>query len=107
MVTGAANGRPSSVAAPAGGPDDPFALAESIDRANLPALRVDCGVDDFLIEENRAFDAHLTAHGVPHEYEEHAGAHNWEYWDAHVQETVAFFKRALNLGEDPAAGERE
>ena len=94
--------------APAGGPDDPFALAETIDRAKLPALRVDCGVDDFLIEENRAFDALLTAHDIPHEYEEHPGAHTWEYWDAHVQDTLAFFKRVLNLGEEnPAEGVRE
>lgn len=94
--------------APAGGADDPFALAGAMDRAKLPALRIDCGVDDFLIEENRAFDAHLTALGIPHEYEEHAGGHTWEYWDSHVQETVAFFKRVLKLGpEDPTAGERE
>ncbi len=93
---------------PGGGPDDPFALAEKIDRAKLPALRVDCGVDDFLIEENRTFDAHLSALGIPHEYEEHSGGHSWGYWDAHVQETIAFFKRVLKLGEgDPAAGERE
>lgn len=93
---------------PAGGPDDPFALAEKIDRARLPALRVDCGVDDFLIEENRAFDAHLTALDIPHEYEEHPGGHNWEYWDAHIQETVAFFKRVLKLGEEnPVEGEQE
>lgn len=95
-------------ASPAGGPDDPFALAETIDRAHLPTLRIDCGVDDFLIEENRAFDAHLTALGIPHEYEEHAGEHNWAYWDSHVQETVTFFKRALKLSqEDPEAGEGE
>jgi hypothetical protein len=32
----------------------------------------------------------------------------WGYWDSHVQETIAFFKRVLNLGEeDPAAGERQ
>ena len=93
---------------PAGGPDDPFALAEQIDRSHLPALRIDCGVDDFLIEENRAFDAHLTKLGVPHEYAEHPGGHTWEYWDAHVQETITFFKRVLSLGpEDPAVGERE
>ena len=93
---------------PAGGPDDPFALAETIDRAHLPALRIDCGVDDFLIEENRAFDAHLTSLNIPHEYEEHPGGHSWEYWDAHVQETIAFFKRVLPLGEeDPAAGQPE
>lgn len=93
---------------PKGGPDDIFALAETIDRAKLPALRIDCGVDDFLIDENRALDIHLTALGIPHEYAEHPGGHSWMYWDEHVQETIAFFKRVLKLGEeDPAAGERE
>ncbi len=92
---------------PKGGPDDIFALAETIDRAKLPALRIDCGVDDFLIEENRAFNAHLTALGIPHEYAEHPGGHSWEYWDEHVQETIAFFKRVLKLGEEYPAGERE
>lgn len=93
---------------PLGGPDDPFALAENIDRAHLPALRVDCGVDDFLIEENRAFDAHLTTLDISHEYEEHPGGHTWEYWDRHIQDTLAFFKPILKLGqEDPAVGEQE
>ena len=99
--------RPVLGPSPAGGVDDNFALAETIDRAKLPALRIDCGVDDFLIEENRAFDAHLTALGIPHEYEEHPGGHSWEYWDAHIQETLTFFKRVLNLGEENPAGERE
>ncbi len=80
-----------------GGPNDIFALAETIDRSHLPALRIDCGVDDFLIEENRALDAHLTALGVPHEYEEHPGEHNWEYWDTHIQDTLKFFGGVLGL----------
>ena len=92
----------------AGGPDDPYALAEKLDPAKRPALRIDCGVDDFLIEDNRAFHAHLTDLGVLHEYQEHPGAHDWAYWDEHVQDTITFFKRALKLDEeDPAAGERE
>ena len=80
-----------------GGPNDIFALAESISPADLPALRIDCGVDDFLIEENRALDAHLTALGIPHEYEEHPGEHNWDYWDRHIQDTLKFFGSVLNL----------
>ena len=81
----------------AGGPNDIFALAETSDRSSLPALRIDCGMDDFLIEENRALDAHLTALGVPHEYEEHPGGHNWEYWDKHIQDTLKFFGRVLGV----------
>ena len=100
--------RPVLGPSPSGGPDDPFALAENMDHAKLPALRIDCGVDDFLIEENRAFDALLTALDIPHEYKEHPGGHTWGYWDSHVQETIAFFKRILKLGEEnPAEGEQE
>jgi putative tributyrin esterase len=80
---------------PAGGSNDLFALVEAEDRKNLPALRIDCGTDDFLIESNREFHAHLTKIGVPHEYEEHPGAHTWGYWDEHIQETLRFVSRSL------------
>jgi putative tributyrin esterase len=81
----------------AGSPNDISALAETIDRASLPALRIDCGTDDFLIEENRALHAHLTALGLPHEYQENPGAHNWDYWDTHIQDTLKFFGPVLGL----------
>ncbi len=84
-----------------GGPNDIFALAETISRADLPGLRIDCGVDDFLIEENRAFDAHLTALGVPHEYEEHPGEHNWVYWNFHILDTLKFFGGVLGYEFKP------
>ncbi len=79
----------------AGGPNDIFALAETLDRNNLPALRIDCGVDDFLIEENRALNAHLTALGIAHEYEEHPGEHNWVYWNFRILDTLKFFGQIL------------
>ena len=82
---------------PKGGSEDCFALAEHIDRAKLPALRFDCGTEDFLIEENRAFHAHLQKLGIAHEYVEHPGAHTWGYWNEHVQETLAFFTKALGI----------
>lgn len=87
---------------PRGGSEDIFALAKSYtdgtrERALLPALRVDCGVDDFLIQDNRNLHAHLEELGIAHEYLEHAGDHNWEYWDAHIKETIAFFARELGI----------
>ena len=75
---------------PQGGPNDISALIENCDRALLPSLRLDCGVDDFLIQENRAFHRHLEALGVPHEYAEHAGGHDWAYWDRHILDTLTF-----------------
>jgi len=66
---------------PQGGPEDPFAIVERVDHGRLPAIRIDCGVDDFLIDQNRRFHAHLDSLHVPHEYQEYPGAHDWGYWD--------------------------
>lgn len=71
--------------------EDCFALAASAEPR--PALRIDCGVDDFLIEHNRRFHAELEALGYAHEYEEHPGDHNWGYWDRHVVAALAFHAR--------------
>ena len=75
---------------PVGGPDDLYALAKNLAPARRPALRIDCGIDDFLIEDNRAFHAYLNEIDFPHEYTEFSGAHTWEYWDLHIQEALRF-----------------
>lgn len=80
-----------------GGPNDLFALVPSVAEAERPALRIDCGTEDFLIRDNREFTEHLTKSGVAHEYEEHPGAHNWEYWDQHVQESLAFHRKVMGF----------
>lgn len=82
---------------PKGGPNDLFHLVETLDRAKMPALRIDCGTEDFLIESNRAFRAHLAALQIPHEYEEHPGAHTWTYWDEHIQPAIAFHRQNLSF----------
>jgi S-formylglutathione hydrolase FrmB len=68
--------------------DDLFALAAN--SANLPALYFDCGTEDFLLDDNRKFRAHLAQVGVTHTYEEFPGDHNWEFWDAHVPAALDF-----------------
>ncbi|GAC1466309.1 MAG: hypothetical protein NVSMB9_06710 [Isosphaeraceae bacterium] len=80
-----------------GGPEDLFALTERIDHGRIPALRIDCGKEDFLIEDNRAFHRHLESAHLRHEYEEFPGGHDWAYWDLHVREAVAFHVRTLGL----------
>jgi putative tributyrin esterase len=82
---------------PAGGPEDPFAIVERMDHGRIPSLRIDCGTADFLIEQNRDFHKHLEKLHIAHEYEEFPGDHNWEYWDLHVREAVAFHARNLKL----------
>lgn len=83
--------------APKGGPEDPFAIVERIDHGRIPAMRIDCGIEDFLIDQNRDFHKHLEKLHIPHEYQEYPGDHNWAYWDLHVQEAVAFHAKNLKL----------
>ena len=85
--------------APANGPEDPFAIVEKMDHGRIPPIRIDCGTEDFLLGQNRAFHAHLEKMKVPHEYQEFPGSHEWGYWDAHVREAIAFHMK--NLRPDP------
>jgi S-formylglutathione hydrolase FrmB len=68
----------------------------------LPKLRLDCGTEDFLLAENRDFHARLRQAGIPHEYVEFPGAHNWDYWDLHIREALVFHARHLHLQQLPA-----
>jgi len=80
-----------------GGPEDPLALARKCPKSKRPKLRIDCGVDDFLLDGNRMFHAHLDKIGYKHEYEEFPGAHDWNYWDLHIQDALAFHRRVLGV----------
>ena len=88
---------------PAGGPDDCYALTEKFapttNRAQLPALRLDCGTSDFLLDQNREFHAHLQSLNIPHEYAEFPGAHDWAYWDKHVQSALRFHAKHLGISK--------
>lgn len=61
----------------------------------LPHFRFDCGTDDILIDFNRKLHQDLVSNGIPHSYEEHAGAHEWTYWQAHIKDTLLFFNAFL------------
>lgn len=83
---------------PAGSPHDLIHLArEAHKKKKLPRLRLDCGTEDFLLEDNRVFHAKLKALRIPHEYEEFPGTHNWDYWDLHIQSALAFHARELGI----------
>lgn len=91
-----------------GWPDDEAAAVDieavvrGTDRARMPALSFDCGLDDALLDANRRLDAILCEVGLPHTYLEHPGGHTWDYWDEHVREALE--QHARVLGADAAAG---
>jgi putative tributyrin esterase len=83
-----------------------FRLAEGLGECgDSLAYHFDCGTEDFLLDANRRFHDHLTRIGLSHTYHEHPGEHNWDYWDEHIQETLALLDRSLPaLASPPAEG---
>jgi len=59
----------------------------------LPQFRFDCGSEDILIEYNRQLHLDLEKHQIPHTYKEFPGGHSWDYWAAHIGETLLFFNQ--------------
>ncbi|MGD0479928.1 MAG: alpha/beta fold hydrolase [Terracidiphilus sp.] len=69
-------------------------------RAQLPAIRIDCGTEDALLGSNRALHKALLKDRTPHSYEEHPGGHDWAYWQEQVRATFQFVS-ALAYGKAP------
>lgn len=58
-----------------------------------PALYFDCGDKDFLLNDNRKMEENLLIRGVPYEYAEFKGQHDWQYWDGHIRDVFQFVER--------------
>ncbi|MDP6543178.1 MAG: alpha/beta hydrolase-fold protein [Phycisphaerae bacterium] len=72
---------------------DVFSLATRLaasETDEFPAIRFDCGLDDYQGDTNRRFRAHLDSLGVTNTYEEFPGGHTWDYWRANFDKTLNF-----------------
>jgi S-formylglutathione hydrolase FrmB len=77
-------------------------LEQAVARGPLPALFIDCGTDDGLINQSRAFRALLAARSIPHQYAEWPGVHDWAYWRLHVRESAAWLLQHVTSSEQRA-----
>lgn len=59
-------------------------------KGQIPVLFADVGVDDPYADQSRAFRWEAERSGVPVQYHEWPGTHNWSYWRAHVGESLRF-----------------
>ena len=60
-----------------------------------PALFLDVGVEDRYLTQNRDFRATLSSLEMEVRYAEHPGKHDWTYWRAHVDESLAWLSARL------------
>ncbi len=67
-------------------------------KSHLPAIRFDCGLSDFLLEDNRILHRQLFENNILHEYKEYEGGHEWSYWQEHIIDSILFFSRFLKRG---------
>ncbi|MCL2498976.1 MAG: esterase family protein [Defluviitaleaceae bacterium] len=69
-----------------------FALASNLaDKPEKPRILVTCGDKDFLLEDNRRFDAHMKALPFEYAYKEWAGDHDWDFWEESLPVMFDFF----------------
>ncbi len=83
--------------APKDGPEDPFSIVQKLRVRRIPSMRIDCGIEDPFLDQNRDFHEHLEKLNVPHEYVENPGTHEWSYWDLQVREALAFHVKTLGI----------
>jgi putative tributyrin esterase len=57
-------------------------------KSAAPALFADCGTEDDLVNQNRAFKWRVEQLGLSIVYHEWPGKHEWPYWRAHVGESL-------------------
>jgi S-formylglutathione hydrolase FrmB len=55
------------------------------------AIIIDCGTEDIFYEVHRRIHQRLLELGIPHEYVERPGKHEWNYWISAVRYQVLFF----------------
>jgi len=70
--------------------DDLLRLVARADPARLPALHVSCGTGDALLTGNHRFLDAAGAAGVAVTSAFGPGEHDWAYWDARIQDVLAW-----------------
>lgn len=68
--------------------DPLWCLDQAIAAGQAPELYIACGVDDFLIAENRAMKQELDKRDVKFQYHESEGTHDWAFWNKNIEPAV-------------------
>jgi len=80
--------------------NDLFTLIDKLSMAKTqnPNIYFACGLDDFLLEDNRRFRDHLEMRKISFCYEEGPGEHDWDFWDQYIQRGLDFIDSNYQSG---------
>jgi len=68
----------------------PYTLKEITDDA-YPRIYMDDGTQDYMLDSTKNFEEQLTRFHVEHTWVINTGAHNEEYWAAHVEDYLYWY----------------
>ena len=79
---------------------NPIKILENADEQQLTAIRsvrwyIDCGDDDFLLEQNVNLMLQMRKSKVQHQLRVRDGSHNWEYWHNALRLCLPFVARSF------------
>ena len=71
---------------------DLFYLADKLAKQGTPFPKtfIWCGTDDWLLDSNERFSAHLNTLGAEHKFAVSEGDHSWKWWDMHIQSALKY-----------------
>ena len=58
----------------------------------MPDLYLSCGTEDFNLPANDSFYQEASALGASLRYDKHPGGHDWDYWDTHIKDVLAWLQ---------------
>ena len=68
---------------------DPYIMAkEVVEKGVLPPIYMACGTEDELYEDNVRMRNALADAGAEIDWQDGAGAHEWTYWDEHIEKAI-------------------
>jgi S-formylglutathione hydrolase FrmB len=57
-------------------------------KIEIPPIFMACGLEDFLLDQNRAFHKFLVKEKIAHVYRESVGNHNWSFWKNYLEPAI-------------------
>lgn len=58
----------------------------------MPKLYMTCGTEDFIFASNQSFYNKVKDLEIDLKFEKHPGVHDWNFWNAHIQDVLNWLK---------------